>query len=389
MFDPPAQAVQLMRIEISFGKDYSGNEVVAALRSAAFSTEGCSFEYVPERIYIRSQKEREVFSNLHLLVGDHALEVLAEDRSSLKGATKYSGISINVPEGTDWDSASFEEELLSALEKGPSLKPRIVVRDEEEIEKRELTTDEINRIEQGEVTILALVQGEYGERIAENVQKNGPEGFRVLTMALPEELPLVIDDPREHLPESIPQADLVLALQENSSAAQLVAEIVNLSGAKALIAPVDNSQWLPMGMRTQIKRELSRMGVAMASPRPFCMLEPVGNPLIDKFAEYFGRPILSLEVEKKMVTKTNVVRDSPCGCGRFVAKELPGTHIRDAVEKAGLAHHHYPCLCSMNVEDDLEDTLMHFSGLQMKKTVDKELELIRKKEASYLDPKQM
>jgi hypothetical protein len=43
----------------------------------------------------------------------------------------------------------------------------------------------------------------------------------------------------------------------------------------------------------------------------------------------------------------------------------------------------------MDMKDDLGDTLMHVSGLQMKKTVDKELEPIRKKEASYLDPNQM
>jgi hypothetical protein len=43
----------------------------------------------------------------------------------------------------------------------------------------------------------------------------------------------------------------------------------------------------------------------------------------------------------------------------------------------------------MVVEDDFDDTLMHVSGLQMKKTVDKSLEPIRKKDASYIDPEQM
>lgn len=374
--------------EIAFGRDYSGSEIVAALRYAAFNTESCSLEYTPERIYAKSKKEKEVFSNLRLVVGESEILILAGEKETIEGDTSYSSISFEDKDAT-WDKEAFRKQLLEALEKGPTSFVGQAAEREEEIKKRELTSEELERVERGEMAILVLIQGEYGERIAKNVRENGPAGFKVTTMALPEDLPMVVEDPKEHLPKSLPQADLVLALQENSSAAQLISEIARSTDAKALIAPVDNSAWLPHGMRTQIERELSKLGIAVAFPRPFCTLEPVGNPIIDKFAEYFGKPILSLEVEKDTVIKTDVVRDSPCGCGRFVAKELPGTKVRDAVEKAGLVHHHYPCLCSMDVEDDFGDTLMHVSGLQMKKTVDKELEPIRKKEASYLDPNQM
>jgi hypothetical protein len=375
--------------EIAFGREYSGSEIVAALRSVSFRTESCSFEYIPERVFVKSQKEKEVFSNLRLVVGESEIRIVAGEKEMIEGDTSYSSISLRSDKDVTWDGEAFEKQLLEALEKGPTTPVKQVAEKEEEVKKRELTSEELERVERGEITILVLIQGEYGERIAKNVQENGPAGFKVTTMTLPEDLPMVVDDPAEFLPESLPQADLILALQENSSAAQLISEIVISTDAKALIAPVDNSLWLPHGMRTQIERELSKLGIAVTFPRPFCTLEPVGNPIIDKFVEYFGKPILSLEIEKDTVTKTEVVRDSPCGCGRFVAKELPGTKVRDAVEKAGLVHHHYPCLCSMDVEDDLGDTLMHVSGLQMKKTVDKELEPTRKKDASYLDPTQM
>lgn len=376
-------------VEIAFGREYSGSEIVAALRSAAFDMESCSFQYTPERVYLKTKMEKEVFSDLRLVVGESEIRILAGEKETLEGDISYSSISLDIEKDASWDKEAFEKQLLEALERGPTRFVRQAVQKEDKVEKRELTSEELQCIERGEITILVLIQGEYGERIAKNVQENGPAGFKVTTMTLPDDLSMVVEDPAEYLPESLPHADLVLALQENSSAAQLISEIVKSTDAKALIAPVDNSAWLPHGMRTQIERELSKLGIAVTFPRPFCTLEPVGNPVIDKFVEYFGKPILRLEVEKDTVTKTDVVRDSPCGCGRFVAKELPGTKVRDAVEKAGLVHHHYPCLCSMDMEDDLGDTLMHVSGLQMKKTVDKELEPIRKKDASYLDPTQM
>ncbi|MFQ6127558.1 MAG: DUF166 domain-containing protein [Thermoplasmata archaeon] len=380
-----------MRKEVSFGREYSGNEVIAALRSASLSTESCQFEYVPERVYLKVQKESEIFSNLRLIVGDEEIHIRAGEEDTLEGETLYSSIHLDSRSNEFvWDDMeAFEKRVLKALEGGPVYQVERAAEKEEKIEKRELSADELDRIGRGEMTILALVQGEYGERIVKNIKENGPEGFRVETMSLPQDLPLVIDDSSEYVPQSVPKADLLLALQENSSAAQLIADIAKSANVMALVAPVDNTQWLPYGMRTQIERELSKLGIACAFPRPFCTLEEVGNPVIDKFVEFFGKPILDVKVEKDTVTGTEVLRDSPCGCGRFVAKELPGTNVRDAVEKAGLAHHHYPCLSSMNVEEDLGDTLMHVSGLQMKKTVDKSLEPIRKKRASYLDPTQM
>jgi len=103
-------------------------------------------------------------------------------------------------------------------------------------------------------------------------------------------------------------------------------------------------------------------------------------------ARCFGKPKLELKWENDRITEVEVLVDAACGSAEFVAKELVGKHIDDAVEKAGLAHHHFPCLASMKVEPDLEDTLMHVSGLQIKKAVDKILEPERKKKAVYIDP---
>ncbi|MFQ6060898.1 MAG: DUF166 domain-containing protein, partial [Thermoplasmata archaeon] len=174
--------------------------------------------------------------------------------------------------------------------------------------------------------------------------------------------------------------------QEEPSAAQLIVDIVLVAEARAVIAPIDNSEWLPEGMMNQIRRELKDMGVASVFPRPFCILEETGDVLIDVFVEHFGKPELELKWEDGKVTRVDVKRDAACGSAGYVAKELVGVSVEDAVEKAGLAHHHYPCLASMKVEKDLQDTLMHVSGLQIKKAVEKSLEPERKKKVVYIDP---
>ncbi|MCS6907346.1 MAG: DUF166 family protein, partial [Anaerolineales bacterium] len=48
---------------------------------------------------------------------------------------------------------------------------------------------------------------------------------------------------------------------------------------------------------------------------------------------------------------------------------LVGVAVEEAQEKAGLLHHHYPCLASMGVDSDFSDTLMHVSGNILKDEV--------------------
>jgi hypothetical protein len=79
-------------------------------------------------------------------------------------------------------------------------------------------------------------------------------------------------------------------------------------------------------------------------------------------------------VEEGRVASAEVVRDSACGCARHVAAHLPGTPAGEAVEKAGLLHHHFPCLASMAQDPDYLDTLMHVSGHVVRDAVRQQLE---------------
>ena len=223
------------------------------------------------------------------------------------------------------------------------------------------------------LVLLAVTQGQWGERIADNIGRNCPPTWTVQRWAAPRALPLVIDDPDDFLRRTYPPADLLLALGEQPGVAQLIPDLVQRSGARAVIAPVDRNESLPPGLVTQLKRWLAELGVPIVFPRPFCSLTettynappiavPYDDPLIRRFAAAFGRPRFRVEVEDGRVTDVLAQRDSACGCGQFVADGLRGCMVREVEEQAGMLHHHYPCLASMNQDAEYHDTLMHVSG---------------------------
>ncbi|HEC34823.1 MAG TPA: hypothetical protein ENI37_08970, partial [Chloroflexi bacterium] len=117
--------------------------------------------------------------------------------------------------------------------------------------------------------IFAIVQGQYGQRIVENIRAHGPRGWTVECWR-PPDLPAVVDDPEAYLPLHVPPADLILALGEGPAVAQLIPDISRRAGAQAVIAPVDHAAWLPEGLAGQVQERLKRLGIAAVFPRPFC-----------------------------------------------------------------------------------------------------------------------
>lgn len=222
--------------------------------------------------------------------------------------------------------------------------------------------------------ILIAVQGYYGERIVENIQRHCPANWEVKSYTFLTGLPSLIDDPEEFMPRELPAADLLISLGEESGLAQMIPDMVRRSGAKAVIAPADNRAWLLFGLARQVQRKLESMGVDMVYPVPFCTLteKDSQNPYIHEFARYFGRPEVDMEFyedDRHRVGKVTVKREAPCGSTRFVADGLVGVWFREAVEQAGLLHHQSPCMASMVMDKEFEDTLMHRAGNMVKQTV--------------------
>ncbi|TRZ96746.1 MAG: hypothetical protein D4R80_08435 [Deltaproteobacteria bacterium] len=212
------------------------------------------------------------------------------------------------------------------------------------------------------VKVLFATQGKYGERIADYIAANRPEGWEILRLPLRRGLPMVIDDPDEVLPAVIPPADLLVSLHESSGAAELIPDIAQRCGAAAVLAAVDDRAACPRGLENQIGKRLGAMGVAFAFARPLCGFDGGPHPLLSAFAERFGRPRMRIDADGDRVGLVTVERDCPCGAGRFVAKVLPGTRLSEAADTGALRHHHHPCMASMEVDPELSDTLMHLSG---------------------------
>ncbi len=224
--------------------------------------------------------------------------------------------------------------------------------------------------------ILAIVNSDYGRRHVENIRRHGPGEWNLQVWEAAIAYPPVIDYPEDYLPESLPPADLILSFAEHKGVAELLPDIAQMCGAKAVIAAIDNEACLPRGLARQLHGWLERMGVACATPKPLCSLTESGysvtrrkkdtydNPLISEFASYFGRPEFRIRVdpETRAIESVEVLRDAVCGCARFVADGLVGVNVDDAEQEAGMLHHHYPCWAAMGIDSDFGDTLMHVSG---------------------------
>jgi thymidylate synthase len=228
--------------------------------------------------------------------------------------------------------------------------------------------------------ILAIINGDYGARHVANIQKHKPNSWQLSTWEAPTTFPIVIDYPEDYLPEEIPSADLILSFAEHRGVAELLPEIVEMSHAKALIAAIDNESWLPRGLARQLRGWLQDMNIPCATPKPLCSLTEhdylitrqkrisFSSPYITEFAKFFGQPKIELVIdpESRRVREVKIIRDAVCGCTRYVAQGLVGTLADEVEEKGGLLHHHYPCLASMGIDVDFNDTLMHVSGNLLK-----------------------
>ncbi len=247
--------------------------------------------------------------------------------------------------------------------------------------------------------IFVIISGEYGERHLANVKEHAPTSWHMEAWPAPTVLPPVIDYPEDYLPETLPAADLIISFAEHRGVAELLPDIAEMTGAKAVIAAVDDENWLPRGLARQLRGWLEKMAVACATPKPLCSLTEhdygvtrrdriaYESKEISEFARYFGLPNLKVDVDPqtRTITSAEVKRDAVCGCARYVAEGIIGLSADEVEEKAGLLHHHFPCLASMTKLNDFNhDTLMHESGHLIVNNIGEQIKPFKK--TKYISP---
>ncbi len=220
--------------------------------------------------------------------------------------------------------------------------------------------------------LIVFTQGGYGDRVLDNLRRRAQEEWTIGHEALPEALPPIIEEPEKHISglKLSGEWDLVLFLGESPSAFSLLPAVVRRLSVGAVVAPVDDYSWLPLGLERQIRSELEGLGVKAVFPRTFCTLKPVGVPSVDEFARIFGSPMLGIAVEGGKISRVDVVRGAPCGSTWYMAKKLPGTRIEEASARAAILVQIYPCLASRRVERLLGDAPIHVAGRLVEKAVE-------------------
>ncbi|MGB6681385.1 MAG: DUF166 family protein [Candidatus Bathyarchaeia archaeon] len=197
------------------------------------------------------------------------------------------------------------------------------------------------------ISINILIQGSYGNRIAENLKKNSPSNWKITVYQFSKDMPKIIENPESFFPKNIVNCDVIISLGESPALATILPDLVILTGAKAVIAPVDNPLWLPQGVITQISKELKELNVQYAFPRPFCSMDPnTGLSLIDEFAGQFGRPELQIELRNDTIKEVRILRGSPCGSAHYMSEGILGLKKNQADKRAGLLIQIFPCLAS-------------------------------------------
>jgi hypothetical protein len=225
---------------------------------------------------------------------------------------------------------------------------------------------------------IVHVGGRYFERVLAHLSE--ASRGNVDAYQVPRSLPALLDDASEYLPSELGAGDVIIAINIHP---ELLLEIPNMVGGgstRALIAPIEDPNWIKPGLQRQVTQACVRNDIESAFPKPFCSLEPI-TPAIEEFCEQFkvGVPTFRLRLSGGKVAAVEVVRGSPCGLTRFVGEKLVGLPADDSLpEKAGQLHHGYPCLGSMNLDPATGDTIMHKSLYMIRDRVKEALEEARR-----------
>ncbi|AGK60829.1 Uncharacterized protein conserved in archaea [Archaeoglobus sulfaticallidus PM70-1] len=174
---------------------------------------------------------------------------------------------------------------------------------------------------------------------------------------------LYIEDPSEYLQDL--QSDVIIAINIHPD---VLIELPEAAEAKALIIPIEDPSWCPLGLRKQIKEICDEIGIEFTAPKPFCSIR-AGGRHIKKFCDEFriGTPDFEIKSAGNVIEDVKAFRDT-CGCAYYVAKKMKGYIITDKHELWKDVHQHqcaYPCMASMERDVEIVEAIFHLAGYIM------------------------
>jgi hypothetical protein len=180
--------------------------------------------------------------------------------------------------------------------------------------------------------------------------------------------PSMIEEPKDYIDGlNLAECDLLLIVAVHHDLLASVDLLIEATGAKAVIVPIEDPTWAPPGLRAQVKEALERMGIESAFPKPFCTLELGSGKLIDEFMKKYriGRPLHYVDMKDDVISEIGPLRSAPCGCTWYVSQKVRGKSIKNTDElfdTIAKAHHSYPCTASMAKDREVGDALLHVAG---------------------------
>jgi hypothetical protein len=191
--------------------------------------------------------------------------------------------------------------------------------------------------------IFFLYSGPFGEQIINTVSLHGlgdqvigayelrPECIRVQDGEM-QDSDSLFENPERYIPGDFPEtpADLLIVLGVHGRLSDLIPCIARRLGVRSVLYPIDDRDTIPEAKKT-ISDELMEMGVHVEFPEPFCSLFRSGDPFVNEFLKFFGRPHLQVSTDpgSGRINRIEILRDTPCGSASCIAKKLAGADTGD------------------------------------------------------------
>lgn len=191
------------------------------------------------------------------------------------------------------------------------------------------------------MTLIGIItRGKYGRRLIDTLQTR--TDLEVVHTAVPEQLPVFIDEPEDFLKgiginRLVFRADILISYALHPDLTAAIADMAGREGVRALIVPGGAAKAPVM----ELERISEKYDIYIEVEDICCTLSDA--PAIAPFSSKLAGPLLELVIKEGRISEVQVIRGAPCGSTWHMAQGLIGMRIEDAPARGGLLVQQYPC----------------------------------------------